>query len=70
MKKANKIQNEKIQHEHTSNNYRLVRLLSSRQEDDILLRSIDIVVLKEEDLVDTMILKSREFDKNTNGSCK
>lgn len=49
----------------TSNSYRFECFLSSSQEDDILLRRVNIVVLEQKKLVHAMLLKSREFDKDT-----
>lgn len=41
---------------HTSNGYGLVCLVPSSQEDDILLRSVDVVIFEEEDFIDSIVL--------------
>lgn len=56
----------KILYQHTSNCNWSLGLLPPGQEDYIPLRSIDIVVLEEEDFVNSIILQSREFSKNSN----
>ena len=48
----------------------LGRLLPTSQENHALLRYIDIVILQEEDLVNAVILKRREFDEDPNRTCE
>ena len=57
-------------HIHTSDSYGLICLFPSSQEDDILLRSIDVVILEEEDFVHSMVLKSRKIDEYLYWTCK
>jgi hypothetical protein len=47
----------------TSNGHYRLCLLASDEEDDIALRRVDIVVLEEEWLINTVLLQGRELDK-------
>lgn len=53
----------------TCDSYDLTRLLPPRKENDILLRAIDVVVLQEEDLVNSIFLQRAEFDEDTDRPC-
>ena len=53
----------KDQRQRTSYRPDRLRLLASRQEDDIALARVDIVVLEEEDLVDSVFLECAELDE-------
>jgi hypothetical protein len=53
---------------HTSYCPSLFRVLAAYEEDYVPLGGIDIVVLKEEDLVDTIFLEGTELDKQSNSS--
>ena len=44
--------------------------VSSGDEDNIALAGIGIVVLQEEDFVYSIVLESREFDKQTDWACE
>ena len=68
MRVANNSQdkNEKIGSNHTSYCPSLLGILATDEEDHVPLAGIDIVVLQEEDLVDTIFLKCTEFDEETN----
>ena len=57
-------------HIHTSNSYRLTRLLASCQENDILLRSVDVVILKQKNFVNAMALQLREFQEDSDWTCQ
>ena len=48
---------------HTSNSYGGGSLFSSGQEDDVLLRRIDVVIFQNEYFIDAMFLKRGELDK-------
>lgn len=52
----------------TSNSHHSLRLLSSNEEDDVLLRRVDIVVLQEEGLVNAIFLQSGKLDKQVQRS--
>ncbi len=54
----------------TSNRNTLARLFPTSEKNHILLRSIDIVILQEEDFIDSIVLKSRELDEYSDGPCK
>lgn len=58
----------KILYQRTSNCNWSFGLLPPGQEDHIPLRSIDIVVFEEEDLVNSVILQSRELSENSKRS--
>ena len=51
---------------HTSYSHHGGGFLSSCKEDDVLLRAIDVRILQEKKLVDSMLLKGRELDKHSN----
>ena len=55
---------------HTSYSLRMDCVFSARQKDNVLQRRIDIIILKKEELVNSILLKSREFCENPNSSCK
>ena len=61
---------EELQYVRTSDCYRLTSVLSTGQEDDVLLRDIDIIVLQEKDLVNAIVLKCRELEKQANWTCQ
>lgn len=42
----------------------LSALFATCDEDNILLRSVDVVVLQEEDTIDAILLQRRELDKS------
>ena len=44
--------------------------VSSGQEDNVLLRGVDIVVLKQKQLVDSMVLQGRELDGDPDSICQ
>lgn len=46
----------------------LLSVLATDEEDHVPLCGIDIMVLKEEDFVDTIFLESAELDEQTNRS--
>lgn len=54
----------------TSNCYSLRSFFTASQEDNILLRCINIVVFEEKDLVNPIFLQCREFNENPYGACK
>ena len=56
---------EKIRSNHTSYCPSLLCILAADEEDHVSLGGIDVVVLKEEDFVDTIFLKRAEFDKQS-----
>lgn len=58
----------KILYQHTSNCNWSFGLLPPGQEDHIPLRGVNIVVLEEKDLVNSIILQSRELSKNSDRS--
>ena len=45
-----------------------LRLLSTSEENDILLRKVCIIILQVEDLVHAVFLQDGEFDENANGT--
>ncbi len=49
---------------HTSNSNSGSGLFPSCQENDVLLRGVDIVIFYNEDFIDSMFLKGRKFDQN------
>lgn len=54
----------------TSNPHHGTRLLASNKKHDIPLTSIDIIVLEEKRLVDTILLQRRELDQQVQRACK
>jgi len=54
----------------TSNSHHSLRFLASDEEDDVALRRVDIVVLKEEGLVDAIFLERRKLDKQVQRACE
>jgi hypothetical protein len=53
---------------HTSYCPSLFRVLAAYEEDHVPLGGIDVVVLKEEDFVDTIFLEGAELDEQSNRS--
>ena len=54
----------------TSNSYWMRNILCADQEDNVPLRRVDIIILQEEDFVDTVLLKCRELNKKPDWPCK
>ena len=65
MRVANNSQdkNKKKGSNHTSYCPSLLGILAADEEDHVPLAGIDVVVLKEEDFVDAILLEGTEFDK-------
>ena len=45
-------------------------ILCADQEDNVPLGRVDIIILQEEDFVNAVLLKSREFNKKPDWPCK
>ena len=48
----------------------MIRFLPSSEENNILLRSIHVVIFQQENFVDPVVLKSGKLDKYTNRASK
>lgn len=55
---------------HTCYRPNCLRILAPDQENDVPLALVDIVVLKEEQLVDSIFLERAELDEKAYGACK